>query len=256
MDKIKQAISGKKGLIVYITGGFPNYQECEQAILQAAENGADIIEIGIAFSDPLADGDILQKAGNKALAQGANLEDTLKMIKLLREKTSVPLLIMSYINPIFAYGVEKFADHAQKAGLDGVILPDVPEEERYVVEDIFKKYNLSFIRFIAPTSGSERIASICQKADSGFIYCLARTGVTGTGGGLDYGTSNLLQTAREHAKLPLAIGFGISNSKDAKDAATLADAVIIGSAIVQKLGEGGAEAVGSFVKEIRVSLDS
>lgn len=255
MDKIAKALSGKKGLVVYITAGFPNYEKCEQAILAAIEKGADVVEIGLPFSDPLADGPVLQKASAEAIANGATTKKTLQLVRDLRAQTQVPLLIMGYINPIYAYGLEKFAQEAKAAGLDGLVLPDVPEEESLLVEDVFKKYGLSRIHFVAPTSGVERIKEICEKADTGFIYCLARTGVTGTGKGIDEGSAELIKIARERAKLPLAMGFGITDPASAKEAVRDADAAIVGSAVVEKLRQGGPAAVGEFVASLRNELD-
>ena len=255
MDKITKALQGKKGLVVYITAGFPDYVECEAAVLAAVEAGADVIELGMPFSDPLADGPVLQKAGNAALAAGANTAKTLALVKSLRQKTAVPMLIMTYITPLLAYGLERFTQEASEAGLDGLILPDVPEEEGDLVEELLRKNNLAQVRFLAPTSGEERIKSICQKADGAFIYCLARTGVTGVGGGLDEGSARLIELGRKYSKLPLAMGFGISSADDARQAVEHADAAIVGSAVVKKLEEGGAAAVGAFVKELRQGLD-
>jgi tryptophan synthase alpha chain len=199
---------------------------------------------------------VLQKAGNDALAAGATTKKTLEMVKRLRQKTQAPLLIMAYINPVFAYGLEKFAREAKEAGLDGLILPDVPEEEGGLVAGILAERGLALVHFLAPTSGEERIRDICRKAKSGFIYCLARTGVTGAGGGLDAGSAALVKTAREHSALPLAIGFGISDGASARQAADCADAAIVGSAVVEALRKGGAPAVGAFVRELRRALDA
>lgn len=255
MDRIAKKLTGKKGLVVYITAGFPDYEKCEQAIMAAVKAGADVIEIGLPFSDPLADGPVLQKAGTEAIANGATTSKTLQLVKRLRAQTDIPLLIMGYVNPFYAYGLEKFAQEAKAAGLDGLILPDVPEEENDLVSDIFARNGLALVHFIGPTSGEERIKHICQKADSGFIYCLARTGVTGAGQGLDEGSDELIKTARKYAKQPLAMGFGISDGQSARAAVKYADAAIVGSAVVEKLRAGGPAAVGSFVRELREQLD-
>ncbi|MDR3348721.1 MAG: tryptophan synthase subunit alpha [Acidaminococcales bacterium] len=255
MDKIARALTGKKGLIAYVTAGFPDYAECERAVLAAVEEGADVIELGLPFSDPLADGPILQKASADALAAGSTTEKTLRLAKGLRQKTAAPLLVMSYINPIAAFGVKKFAAEAAEAGIDGLILPDVPEEEKDVAAIELDRRGLSRIPFVAPTSGEERIAAICGKAQTGFIYCLARTGVTGAGGGFDRDTETLVRTARKYARLPIAIGFGITDAKAARQAAEYADAAIVGSALVDTLRQGGAPAVGSFVRSLRRELD-
>ncbi|MDR2006184.1 MAG: tryptophan synthase subunit alpha [Acidaminococcales bacterium] len=255
MDKIARALTGKKGLIAYITAGFPDYAECERAVLTAVGAGADVIEIGLPFSDPLADGPVLQKASADALFAGATTEKTLRLANRLRQKTAAPLLIMSYINPIAAFGVDRFAAEAAAAGIDGLILPDVPEEEKDVAAGALEKRGLSLISFIAPTSGEERIAAICARARTGFIYCLARTGVTGAGGGFDQATENLVRTARQYAHLPIAIGFGIADAKTARQAAEYADAAIVGSALVENLRQGGHQAVGSFIRSLRRELD-
>jgi tryptophan synthase alpha chain len=256
MDKIQAALRGKKGLVIYITAGFPDYARCEEAILAAVRAGADVIEVGMPFSDPLADGPVLQKAGSDALAAGADTAGTLALIARLRQKTRVPLCIMGYINPIYAYGIERFMKEAKKAGLDGLILPDLPEEEAGLVEDAMAANDLSRIHFIAPTSGRERIREICSKAQSGFVYCLARTGVTGAGSGIDAGAKALVTEARAATCLPLAIGFGISDPVSAREAADAADAVIVGSAVVDALRQGGSDAVGELVSSLRRAIDA
>jgi tryptophan synthase alpha chain len=255
MDKIAQALTGKKGLVVYVTAGFPDYAECEKAVLAAVGEGADVVELGLPFSDPLADGPVLQKAGADALAAGATVAKALRLVESLRRKTAAPLLAMSYINPIAAFGVERFAAGAAAAGIDGLVLPDVPEEEKGLVAGALEKHGLSRIPFIAPTSGEERIAGICRQAKTGFIYCLARTGVTGAGGGFDQATAELVGAARRHARLPIAIGFGIADAKAARQATEYADAAIVGSALVEKLRQGGHKAVGGFVRSLRRAID-
>jgi tryptophan synthase alpha chain len=255
MDRISGALSGKKGLIIYVMAGFPNYRVCEEAILAAVQEGADVIEIGLPFSDPLADGPVLQKAGSDALAAGATTEKSLLMAANLRQKTAAPLLLMSYINPLASRGLRQFAAKAAAAGIDGLIIPDVPEEEKNLVAGALGEYGLTRIPFIAPTSGQTRIARICGDAKTGFIYCLARTGVTGVGGGIDNTTESLVQTARKHTKLPIAIGFGIANAQAVRQAAAYADAAIVGSALTEELRQGGSPAVGSFVRSLRRELD-
>lgn len=249
----RKAVNGK-GLIVYVTAGYPNYETTLQAVLAAAEAGADVIEIGMPFSDPMADGPIIQKAATEALKAGATTLNTLKLIKKIREHSQIPLVVMTYINSVLQYGILKFATDFVEAGLCGLIIPDLPLEESGIVEPVCRENGLNFIQFIAPTSTEERILTTCGKAD-GFLYCISSTGVTGIRD-IDYSViGEVIQKVRNYTDVPVAIGFGIGSSQAACAAAQYADAVIIGSAVVQRLMTEGVGAVREFVETIRKALD-
>jgi tryptophan synthase alpha chain len=197
----------EKGLIIYITAGDPDLEVTEELVCSIAEAGADIVELGIPFSDPLADGATIQQASQRALKSNVNIPKILSAIVRIREKTSIPIALMTYYNPIYCYGLEPFVMDSKKAGVDGFIVPDLPLEESDEFRSITDRAGGELISFLAPTSTPERITTIAQSA-RGFIYCVSVT-------------------------MPLAIGFGISNPEQAKEAAKYADAVIVGSAVVK-----------------------
>lgn len=246
--------TGRKGLIVYITGGYPDFEATLTAVLAAEEAGADIIEIGIPFSDPMADGPVIQKVASYALKAGATTAKAVELVKCLREKTNIPLLVMTYINPILQYGVEAFMQDFAKAGLDGIIVPDVPMEEAAILEQPCKQTGMDFIQFVAPTTNRERIAAISKQA-TGFIYCVSTTGVTGVRE-VDYSQiGTTMQVTKEYSDTPLAIGFGIGSPEAARKASVYGDAVIVGSAVMQKLKDEGINGVRTLVQSIRQGLD-
>jgi len=223
---------GKKGLIIYITAGDPNLKVTEALACTIAKAGADIIELGIPFSDPLADGVTIQQASDRALKANTNIPKILSTIVRIREKTSIPLALMTYYNPIYAYGLERFVKECQVAGVDGFIVPDLPLEESEEFRNITDKTGLELISFLTPTSTSERITAIVKKA-RGFIYCVSVLGVTGVRKEFSMETVKMLEKIKHYTNMPLAIGFGISNPEQAREAAKYADAVIVGSAIVK-----------------------
>lgn len=255
MSRITDKLQGKKGLIAYVTAGYPDYETCEAAVLAAVRGGADVVELGVPFSDPMADGPVIAAAGAAALAGGATVQKTLALAARLRRQSDVPLVIMTYLNPVLAYGVDDFCRAAAAAGVDGLILPDVPEEEADVAEEACRQHGLARIRFLAPTTTPERVERICAGAE-GFVYCIARAGVTGVAeGGTDQGLQGVTRQARQHTKLPLAVGFGIGDAASAREAAQQADAVIVGSAIVSCLEKEGPAGVERFVRTLRQALD-
>ncbi len=246
--------NGRKALIVYITAGYPDYQTTVAAVLAAAAAGADVVEIGMPFSDPMADGPVIQKAATAALKAGATTEQTLKAIREIRKTSTIPLVIMTYINIVLQYGKAKFINNFSAAGIDGLIIPDMPIEECDILQAECNETKLNLIQLAAPTSTAQRIGKICAKA-SGFIYCVSNTGVTGVRS-VDYSSiGDVIKIIRQHSNLPTAIGFGIGSPEAACQAAQYADAVIVGSAVVQRLTDGGVPAVGNFVAEIRHVLD-
>jgi len=252
LNNLKAA--GRKGLIVYITAGCPDYPASLAAVLAAAAAGADVVEVGMPFSDPLADGPVIQKAAAFALKAGATTAKTLDMIRQIGRQSAVPLAVMTYTNTVLQYDAAKFARDFAAAGACGLIVPDMPFEESGMLAPACAANGLDLIQFIAPTSTASRIAAICQKA-SGFLYLISNTGVTGV---RDISYSSLegtISAVRQHTAVPVAIGFGIGSPEAARAAARHADAVIVGSAVVERLMSGGAGAVGEFVAALRRALD-
>ncbi|HMM20716.1 MAG TPA: tryptophan synthase subunit alpha [Selenomonadales bacterium] len=243
----------RKGLIVYITAGCPDFATTLRAVRAAEAMGADIIELGIPFSDPMADGPVIQKAAVLALQAGATSRKVLELVGLIRRETDIPVLAMTYVNTILQYGVAGFARDFGAAGMDGVIVPDLPAEEADILEG-YRQAGIDVIQFIAPTTAPERIAANCRLA-SGFIYCISNTGVTGVRE-VDYREiGRLLDSARRHTPVPLALGFGIGDARAAQAAAQYADAVIVGSAVMDKLMTEGLDGMSRLVAEIRRGLD-
>ena len=254
-EKLRNCKStGRKGLIIYITAGYPDYITTLQAVKAVEAAGADLVEIGLPFSDPMADGPIIQKAATQALAAGATVGKTLELVKQLTQETKIPLAIMTYYNIVLQYGIDKFVADFATAGISGLILPDLPIEESAVVELACQQVGIDFIKFIAPTTTPERLKPICSQA-SGFIYCISNTGVTGVRQ-IDYNQlAPLLADVRKETAVPLAIGFGIGSPEAACQAAKHADAIIVGSAVVDRLAKQGVTAVQEFTSTLRQALD-
>ena len=246
--------AGRKGLIIYITAGYPDFDTTLQAVKAVEAAGADVVEIGLPFSDPMADGPIIQKAAAEALAAGATVAKTLELITRLTQETTIPLAIMTYYNIVLQYGIEKFAADFANAGISGLILPDLPIEESAAAAAACCQSGIDLINFVAPTTTPERLSPICRQA-SGFLYCISNTGVTGVRQ-IDYSLlAPLLAQVREKTGVPLAIGFGIGTPEAACQAAKQADAVIVGSAIVDRLGKQGVAEVQAFTAALRRALD-
>jgi len=226
----------EKALIPYVSCGDPSLEFTEQLATILAESGADIIELGVPYSDPVADGPIIQRASGRALAGGVTLEKIFSLVKRLREKTQVPLIIMTYYNPVYVTGVENFIARAASVGIDGLIIPDLPLEEAGYLKKAADSNNINLILLVAPTSSPERIKRIAQLS-KGFIYCVSVTGVTGTRQSTSGGLEDFLDQVRLQTKLPLAVGFGVSGPDTARKMANKADGVIVGSAIIQKIEE-------------------
>ncbi len=221
----------KKALIIYITAGDPFLEATEKLVYTIAEAGADIIELGIPFSDPLADGATIQQASQRALKNKVNIPEILSTVARIRGKTSVPILLMGYYNPMYCYGLDSLVTDSKKAGVDGFIVPDLPFEESDKFQNLTSQAGLDFISFIAPTSSPKRIAAIVQNA-RGFIYCVSVTGVTGARKEFSNKIVEMTEKIRLYTDLPLAVGFGISKPEQAKEASKYADAVIVGSAVI------------------------
>lgn len=225
-------IKKEKALIAYIMAGDPSLQETEGLIIELEKAGVDLIELGVPFSDPLADGPTIQKAAARALNNGTSLKDILSMVKRVRKGTNIPLILMSYYNPIFKYGEKQFVSDAIKAGIDGVIVPDLPPEEASDLIGFSREKGLDTIFLLAPTSGDDRINKICRSS-TGFIYYVSLTGVTGAREGIAKDIGKMVKEIKSHTKIPVAVGFGISKPEQAKEVASFADGVIVGSAIVK-----------------------
>ena len=237
MDRIKQsfdalAARGEMGLIPYLTVGFPSVEDTLSLAPALVDGGADVVELGVPFSDPLADGPTIQRASFHALAQGVTLATCLQVCRRLRGAgIAVPLVFMSYYNPILSYGLGRFASDAQDAGLDGVIVPDLPFEEADPLRSECIGHGVHIIPLLAPTSADARITHSCEKA-GGFVYCVSLTGVTGARQEVPPGVPALTQRVRERTDLPIAIGFGISQRRHVEALSSCANAAIVGSALI------------------------
>lgn len=252
---------GAKALIPYLTVGDPDLETTRRAVLAMAAAGADAVELGLPFSDPVADGPVIQRAAARSLAGGFRVAQAFALVRELRRDPAVrlPLLFMTYYNPVLRHGLEEFAAEAAAAGADGLLVPDLPWEESGDLEAACRRHGLVLVPFLAPTSTEERIARVAA-ADPAFIYCVSLTGVTGVRERLSDRLADLVARVRRHTDAPLAVGFGIAGPEQARAAAALADGVIVGSAVVRLVEEGGgpeavAERVGRFVAAVRAALD-
>lgn len=257
MSKIKNAFANGKAFIPFITCGDPDLETTEKIVRAAAENGADLIELGIPFSDPTAEGPVIQAASLRALSGGVTTDKIFELVRRLRRDIEIPMVFMTYANVVFSYGSDKFISTCKEIGIDGLILPDLPFEEKEEFLPYCKKYGVDLISLIAPTS-ENRIAMICREAD-GFIYLVSSLGVTGTRSEITTDIDSIVSVIRENTDVPCAIGFGISTPEQAADMASKADGVIVGSAIIkliEKYGKDAAEHVGRYVKEMKNAANS
>jgi tryptophan synthase alpha chain len=243
----------RKALIPYVTVGYPTIEATLEVVPLLAQNGADIVELGIPFSDPLADGVTIQRSSFNALQKGVNTNICLDVAKRLRKKVDIPLVFMTYYNPVFHYGLEQFCKACVGAGIDGLIIPDLPPQEGADLEAVTKKQDLDLIYLLAPTSPEERIKLVGQRS-RGFIYLVSVTGVTGARDRLPADLEAFVNRVRKTAQQPLCVGFGISTPQQAKQVAAIADGVIVGSRIIQLMENGDMGKVGEFVKGLREAL--
>lgn len=251
MSRIEEAFQKHKAFIAFITVGDPDLETTERVVHAAVENGADLIELGIPFSDPTAEGPVIMEADEVALKSGTTTDKVFELTKKLRETITVPMVYMTYANVVFSYGCEKFAQKAADAGIDGLILPDVPYEEKEEFTEVFDRYGLDLISMIAPTS-EDRIAMIAKEA-KGFIYMVSSLGVTGTRSEITTDISAMTDLVKKNSEVPCAVGFGISTPEQAAGMAELSDGAIVGSAIIKIIAKYGKEAagpVGEYVKEM------
>jgi len=245
---------GHKALIPYVTVGYPSIEDTLKVVPLLASSGCDIVELGIPFSDPLADGVTIQKASFHALQNGVTPKLCLEVAEELSRKVNIPLVFMTYFNPIFSFGLKEFCSACTRSGIGGLIIPDLQPDEGSELEAITRRYSLDLIYLLAPTSAEERIKLVANRA-RGFIYLVSVTGVTGARDSLAQELDAFVARVRKVADQPLCIGFGISNPEQARQVARIADGVIVGSRIIQLMETGDLVSVGKFVKELRNALD-
>ena len=243
----------RPGLVAYITCGDPNPEVSRDVALAAIEAGADVIELGVPFSDPVADGPVIQRASERALTQGTDLAGVLDIASQIRQHSRAGLIIFSYLNPILQFGLDKFCQATKNAGVDGALVTDLPVEEAADYLKMMKAHKLAPVFLAAPTSPNERLRSVARYS-KGFVYAISRTGITGTRREVAGDAQSLVQRLRSLTKLPIAVGFGVSNAEQFQQVGEFADAVVIGSAIVQLIENNPgheAEAVAEFLKGLR-----
>lgn len=253
---IERAFDHGKAFVAFVTCGDPDLDTTKKIILALERAGCDLIELGIPFSDPTAEGPVIQEANERALSNGCTTDDVFEMIKEVRKETSIPMVFMTYANVVFHYGTDKFCQKMIDANMSGMILPDVPYEEKDEFETVCHQYGLDFIRMIAPTS-HDRIKMIANDAQ-GFLYCVSSLGVTGTRSKITTNVNEMVDIVRSVSDIPCGIGFGISTPEQAKKMTEKADAAIVGSAIIKIIAKYGKEApdhvepyVRSMVEAIR-----
>ena len=252
MTKIADAFANGKAFIPFLTCGDPDLETTEKLISAIADAGADLIELGIPFSDPTAEGPVIQDANLRALSGGVTTDKIFDMVRRVRQTVSIPMVFMTYANVIFSYGAEKFLKTAAEIGMNGIIVPDVPFEEKQEFEPLCKKYGLAQISMIAPTS-HDRIRAIAEQAE-GFLYCVSSLGVTGTRSNITTDIGAMVKLVKEVNDIPCAVGFGISTPEQTESMCRQADGTIVGSAIVKliaKYGRDSVQPVAEYVKSIK-----
>jgi tryptophan synthase alpha chain len=246
MSKIAQAFKDGKAFIGFVTGGDPSMAKSEEFILEMVRGGADLVEIGIPFSDPTAEGMVIQEANIRALSAGATVDKIFEMVASVRQKTQVPLVFLTYLNPVFNYGYDRFFARCADLGVDGIIIPDLPYEEKDELAEIAASFGVDVISLIAPTS-EQRIKQIAQEA-TGFIYVVSSMGVTGMRSEIKTDLAAIIEVVRGASSIPIAVGFGINTPQQAGEIAKIADGVIVGSAIVKIIEKHGDNA-GAYIYE-------
>jgi tryptophan synthase alpha chain len=257
MRKIKDAFRpDRKALIAFLTGGDPNLETTERLIPIMAAAGADIIEIGIPFSDPIAEGPVIQAADERALSAGTTPDKLFDMVSRVRDKVDVPLLFMTYLNPVYKYGIEAFTKRCAEVGIGGIILPDMPFEEANEYLSKRSDSSIELVSLVTPTS-KNRAVHIATQAE-GFLYCVSSLGVTGVRSEIGTEIGDVIQEVKAHTDIPCAVGFGVSTPEQAKAMAEISDGVIVGSAIVRIIAEHGTNAdepVAAYIRSLRAALD-
>ena len=257
MSNITKAFENGKAFIAFVTCGDPDLETTAKVVRAAVENGADLIELGIPFSDPAAEGPVIQGANLRALRGGITTDKIFAFVKELRRDVKVPMVFMTYANVVFSYGAEKFISTCRDIGIDGLILPDLPYEEKEEFLPTCRQYDVDLISLIAPTS-ENRISMIAREAE-GFIYIVSSLGVTGTRSEIKTDLASIVKVVRENTKVPCAIGFGISTPEQAKRMADISDGAIVGAAIVkliEKYGTDAPEHVAEYVKSMKDAIRS
>ncbi|MCI6731464.1 MAG: tryptophan synthase subunit alpha [Lachnospiraceae bacterium] len=255
MSRIQKAFANGKAFIPFITCGDPDLETTAAVVRAAAENGADLIELGIPFSDPTAEGPVIQGANVRALAGGVTTDKIFDFVREIRKDVRIPMVFMTYANVVFSYGTEKFLSTCKEIEIDGLILPDLPFEEKEEFLPMCRKYGVDLISLIAPTS-ENRIAMIAREAE-GFLYIVSSLGVTGTRTEIKTDLKSIVDVVRQNTDIPCAIGFGISRPEQARKMADISDGAIVGSAIIKLLEQYGKDApryVGEYVKSMKDSL--
>ncbi len=249
MTKIADAFANGKAFIPFLTCGDPDLETTEKLIGAIAEAGADLIELGIPFSDPTAEGPVIQDANQRALSTGATTDKIFDMVRRVRQTVSIPMVFMTYANVIFSYGADRFLKTAAEIGMNGIIVPDVPFEEKQEFEPLCQKYGLDQISMIAPTS-HDRIRAIAEQAN-GFLYCVSSLGVTGTRTAITTDIGAMVKLVKEVKNIPCAVGFGISTPEQAESMCRQADGAIVGSAIVKLIAQYGRDSVQPVADYVR-----
>lgn len=255
MSKIREAFANGKAFIPFITCGDPDLDTTKKIVREMVANGADLIELGIPFSDPTAEGPVIQAANIRALASGTTTDKVFDLVRDLRQDVTVPMVFMTYANVVFSYGAEKFISTCEEIGIDGLILPDLPYEEKGEFDDICKAHNVDLVSLIAPTSAN-RVAMIAKEAE-GFIYIVSSLGVTGVRTEIQTDIGALVELVRANTDVPCAVGFGISKPEQAAKMAGISDGAIVGSAImkiVEANGKDSAGPVGEYVKSMKDAI--
>lgn len=255
MSKINSAFENGKAFIAFITCGDPDLKTSAAAVRAAVKSGADLIELGIPFSDPTAEGPVIQEANVRALRGGVTTDKIFDFVRELRRDVKVPMVFMTYANVVFSYGTERFVSKCKEISIDGLILPDLPFEEKEEFLPVCRKYGVDLISLVAPTS-ENRIAMIAKEAE-GFLYIVSSLGVTGTRSEIKTDLKSIVEVVRQNTDLPCAIGFGISTPEQARRMANLSDGAIVGSAIVklmEKYGKNAPKYVGEYVKGMKDAL--
>ena len=257
MSKLAKAFQNGKAFIPFITCGDPDLETTAAAVRAMAQNGADLIELGIPFSDPTAEGPVIQAANIRALSGGVDTDKIFDLVRELRKDVTVPMVFMTYANVVFSYGADKFISICREIGIDGLILPDIPFEEKEEFAAICRRYDVALISLIAPTS-ENRIGMIAGEAE-GFIYLVSSLGVTGVRSEITTDLGAIVKVIRQSTDIPCAIGFGISTPEQAKQMAGIADGAIVGSAIVRLLAQYGKEApvhIGEYVRKMKEAVSA
>ncbi|MCR5627882.1 MAG: tryptophan synthase subunit alpha [Lachnospiraceae bacterium] len=255
MSKIKEAFDNKKAFIPFITCGDPDLETTKRTVCAMVDNGADLVELGIPFSDPTAEGPTIQGANLRALSGGVTTDKIFDMVKSLRDDVKIPMVFMTYANVVFSYGSDKFFSKCKDVEIDGIIIADLPYEEKEEFQDVCDKYGVDLISFIAPTS-EDRIAEIASEA-KGFLYIVSSLGVTGVRSEIKTDLESIIKTVRENSDIPCAIGFGISTPEQAKKMARISDGAIVGSAIIKLMEKYGSDApkyVGEYVRSMKEAV--